>query len=664
MAACGRDHSLILGHNGSVWACGSNEAGQLGKGIGKKVFTAVQVQGLPEITACACGNHSSVFLDVYGSVWVLGSNENGELGIGNAKRSEVPQKVEIPAKIKILSCGAFHSICIDENFKAWSFGYNAKGQLGLGINESINVPQQIRNLESISSVACGRDFSIFLTHNTEVYACGSNVYGQLGLGDQNTRTRACKIPGLTQVLQIACGFSHTAVLLGSGVIYTCGYNKYGQLGHGDTKHRYTLQKVSQVPRAAFVACRYYNTEIIDYQSFEWSCGYVNEDEDNSVFEKDSDLNNIASLACGGYHTIAQKKDGNFVVYGHNSRGQLGLGHAKKEESPQILKSFSVDFWTMDKELCQWAEGDLELLKDLETNITSLAESRQHHSQQEKKIEIPAGHWESWKQAHEFLNSKLSQIHSIQSEAKRGDQSERHLKVLQLEQRKQQLEKQLQLTEALILDAAVSLQLFLDIMKEGTDKPLSTLQTLTAKAKQYSLLEDKMAEKFIALMQSKGLHEVQGEEVALILWRMGLLQYSQSFIELGIDGSLLVVADQILLHDLGMSRRDACCFLYHRDLMAQPRYIDRIDENSECDDCVICWHNSSEKTEDLLEEFEISLDSKILHENSWTAGYLIYLTGFVEEFSVSAAEGFRLRVQFQQWIDIHQQHLSLLGVPQY
>ena len=57
--ACGRDHSLALKNDGTVWAWGYNYFGQLGNGTLADSTLPVQVSGLTGVTAIAGGlNHS------------------------------------------------------------------------------------------------------------------------------------------------------------------------------------------------------------------------------------------------------------------------------------------------------------------------------------------------------------------------------------------------------------------------------------------------------------------------------------------------------------------------------------------------------------------------------------------------------------------------------
>lgn len=80
--ACGNYHSIALRSDGTVWACGNNNYGQLGNGTRTDSLTPVQVSGLSDITAIACGGWHSIALKEDGTVWAWGYSFYGQLGIG------------------------------------------------------------------------------------------------------------------------------------------------------------------------------------------------------------------------------------------------------------------------------------------------------------------------------------------------------------------------------------------------------------------------------------------------------------------------------------------------------------------------------------------------------------------------------------------------------
>src|SRR5207253_3823110 len=81
-------HSLALKSNGTVWAWGLNEEGQLGNGTLIDSNTPVQVLGsggagyLTGVTAIAGGVRQSLALKSDGTVWAWGLYQEGVFGNG------------------------------------------------------------------------------------------------------------------------------------------------------------------------------------------------------------------------------------------------------------------------------------------------------------------------------------------------------------------------------------------------------------------------------------------------------------------------------------------------------------------------------------------------------------------------------------------------------
>src|ERR1039457_7076312 len=78
--AGGGYHSLFLCGNGNPMACGYG--GALGDGTNITKKTPVQINSLSGITAVSAGYEHSLFLKNDRTVWACGSNDVGELGYG------------------------------------------------------------------------------------------------------------------------------------------------------------------------------------------------------------------------------------------------------------------------------------------------------------------------------------------------------------------------------------------------------------------------------------------------------------------------------------------------------------------------------------------------------------------------------------------------------
>ncbi|KAF9563560.1 RCC1/BLIP-II [Agrocybe pediades] len=150
-AACGRNHTLLVGSDGSVWAAGQNNLGQCGQSVCPEVSTFQQVSvthgGKKEhIVQASAGINFSIVLSKSGKVFSFGSAEKGQLGNGTTgERITTGNKTSFdiepyPVYIKELDgkeitrivSGPQHSLALDSSGVVYVWGYNGYCRLGLG----------------------------------------------------------------------------------------------------------------------------------------------------------------------------------------------------------------------------------------------------------------------------------------------------------------------------------------------------------------------------------------------------------------------------------------------------------------------------------------------------------------------------------------------------
>lgn len=134
----GWDHALAVKSDGTAWAWGKNNNGELGDGTTNNTNLPVQVVGLSNIVAVSGGDGHSSALSSDGTVWKWGLNDVGELGNGTTNGTPNP----LPAKILLDSYGAgfsnvvmmaardYHNIAVKSDGSVWQWGANDQGQCG------------------------------------------------------------------------------------------------------------------------------------------------------------------------------------------------------------------------------------------------------------------------------------------------------------------------------------------------------------------------------------------------------------------------------------------------------------------------------------------------------------------------------------------------------
>jgi RHS repeat-associated protein len=263
--AGGGSHSLALKGDGTVWAWGWNEFGELGDNTTTRRDAPVQVLGpggtgvLTGVVAIAAGVYHSMALKADGTVWTWGRNDYSQLGdnvfSGNIGiPSFVPVQVLGPGGTGVLTgvtaiaAGSNHNLARKSDGTVWAWGDNTYGELGASSGHTTcsnapcsRVPIQVlvsKNtpLTSVQGVAAGSLHSLAVKADGTVWAWGLNGSGQLGDNTITNRANPVQVRGpggtgfLTGASKITAGGAHSLALKGDGTLWAWGYNGSGQLG--------------------------------------------------------------------------------------------------------------------------------------------------------------------------------------------------------------------------------------------------------------------------------------------------------------------------------------------------------------------------------------------------------------------------------------------------
>jgi len=212
IAAVGGDyHSLVLTQDGTVWAWGGNNYGQLGNGTYTDSLTPAPVMGLSNVIAIAAGIEFSIALRSDGTVWTWGHNLNGQLGDGSNSDRTLPVQVPGLSGVTAIFGGGWHSMALKANGTVWTWGENNSGQLGDGTTNSRNQPVQVAGLTGIVAIdgECGS--SIALKADGTVWDWG----GSMVSGTYQVNSTPQQVPGLAGVAAIAGGMDFRLALTGT-----------------------------------------------------------------------------------------------------------------------------------------------------------------------------------------------------------------------------------------------------------------------------------------------------------------------------------------------------------------------------------------------------------------------------------------------------------------
>jgi alpha-tubulin suppressor-like RCC1 family protein len=254
---------LALDSSGAVWVWGDNYYGEAGNGtLGGVVLSPQRVPGLSGVVQVAASNGSDYALRSDGTVWAWGDNNDGELGDGTTVNRLSPVLVAGLTGISKIAAGADTAYAIRPDGTVMAWGSNQGGTLGNGTGTGMSAyPVQVPGLTGVSQISAGLGSTFALTFAAgTVWAWGGNSEGELGDGTTTARFSP-EQTGLTGVSQIAAGGLVTAAVLSNGSVMTWGYDGEGELGtstRDDNPHPSpvlvrTLAGASLVAAGAFYA---------------------------------------------------------------------------------------------------------------------------------------------------------------------------------------------------------------------------------------------------------------------------------------------------------------------------------------------------------------------------------------------------------------------------
>ena len=368
--SCGGYYTMVLINDisGTVYGTGDNYDGQLGTGsTSGSQTTLTLITSIPEEKtpiAISCGRDHTIVLMEDGSVYGAGDNEDGELGTGddNDKIIFTPMTIgdgsTLVTNVKAISCGKYHSIVLMNDGSVYGTGENYDGQLGTGDdnnNKTTLTRMTISDGEgsipvtNVKAIASGNGYTIVLMEDGSVYGTGDNYDGQLGTGDtnsQSTLTRMTISDGegsipVTGVKAIASGDSHTIVLMNNGTLYGTGDNYYGQLGIGESGNSQTIltpmiNETGKTPVA--ISCGNNHTIVLMSDGTVYGIGSNNDGQLGDLTTDDIETTltpmimpeipglKAIAITTGRYHTVVLMNDGTVYGTGDNEDGQLGNGN--------------------------------------------------------------------------------------------------------------------------------------------------------------------------------------------------------------------------------------------------------------------------------------------------------------------------------------------------
>ncbi|MBN2443182.1 MAG: VWA domain-containing protein, partial [Spirochaetales bacterium] len=168
------NHTLFLKTDGSLWVCGENRFGQMGSAIEPGTLSLVPVKMVDSrVVAISAGLENSFYIMEDGSLWATGANQAGQLGTGDKIHRYQPERV-VDSGVISVSAGETHTLILKTGNSLWGCGDNYYCALGPVAEEQH--PDFIELFpEGIQEIAAGSSYSLILKDDGSLWRVGRNT---------------------------------------------------------------------------------------------------------------------------------------------------------------------------------------------------------------------------------------------------------------------------------------------------------------------------------------------------------------------------------------------------------------------------------------------------------------------------------------------------------
>ncbi|MBF0450306.1 MAG: cadherin domain-containing protein, partial [Candidatus Magnetomorum sp.] len=347
---CGGYHSFAIEDNGTVWAWGYNEYGQLGNGATTNQKYPIKLTSITNVSSIVGGKYHTLALKIDGTVWAWGDNEYGQLGDGTNIDKSIPVQISGLSNIIKISATSKNSMALKSDGTVWTWGDNEYGSLGDGTTNDSNIPVQVSSLTNMIDISAAVSHNTALKNDGIVWAWGGNGSGQVGDGTTATRYTPVQVSVISNVIEIMTGTYHSLALKNDATVWAWGQNVFGELGNGTYTSSSSPVQVSTLTNITAISAANHCLALKNDASV-WAWGYNNNGQlgdgtttnSNTPFQV-SGLNNISMIGTGNYHTLVLTQDGELWSWGRNVSGSLGDGTFVSKYTPVqvIFNPIAID----------------------------------------------------------------------------------------------------------------------------------------------------------------------------------------------------------------------------------------------------------------------------------------------------------------------------------
>lgn len=329
----GSSHSLGVKEDGTLWAWGRNNLGQLGNGTLTNQLIPIQIGTDNNWKIVSAGDWHSMAIKTDGTLWGWGNNAFYQLGDGTNIIKYFPTQIGTSNDWKFVDTGAKYTIALKTNGTLWVCGSNSQYVLGNGnVAPYQMIIGQLGSYSDWQSVSAASGHVKAIKNNGTLWSWGEgNSLGISGNGNPNGSTIPIQIGNETSWKSISAGWGFTAAIKLDGTLWTWGGNSWGQLGNNSLVESYVPIQVGIGTNWSKVSCMWGSAIGIKNDGTLWSwgenqsgqlgLGYISNHV--AVPTQVGINNNWNKVSARGFHSCVIDSGGILKACGYNAYGQLG-----------------------------------------------------------------------------------------------------------------------------------------------------------------------------------------------------------------------------------------------------------------------------------------------------------------------------------------------------
>ncbi|CAM4449920.1 T9SS type A sorting domain-containing protein [Flavobacterium terrigena] len=159
----GGEHILALKNNNTLWSWGANQFGQLGRDTSPSNASIEILQvGTDTWKMVTAGISLSYGIKTDGTLWAWGKNDLGQLGNGNTVNQFAPIQIGTDNNWNSVSCGGYDfAVALKTDGSLWTWGQNSFGQLANGSTVPELLPTNV--------ISCPLSAESFIAQNVNLH---------------------------------------------------------------------------------------------------------------------------------------------------------------------------------------------------------------------------------------------------------------------------------------------------------------------------------------------------------------------------------------------------------------------------------------------------------------------------------------------------------------